>query len=95
MSPIFLITKTESAIVSESLKYEHRIFSLHLEYLLLGTFRPEDSVKRKVDLSVVLDSPLCGRVLDADFFRVVREVGDESAACGLRRWGQATGVALR
>lgn len=62
------------------------MLSSHLEYFLLGTFRPEDSVKREVDLS---------RVLDTDFLRVIWEVGDERTARGLRRWGLAAGIALR
>lgn len=62
---------------------------VHLEYFFLRTLRPKDSVEREINLPMVLDSPLCCRIFDADLFRVVRKVGDECAACGLRRLGQA------
>ncbi len=69
--------------------------SAYLEYFLLGTLRPEYSVEREVYLSVMLDGPLRGRVLDADLFWVVWKVGDERAASGWRGWRQGARVALR
>lgn len=44
---------------------------------------------------MMLDGPLYGRVLDADLFWVVWEVGDERAASGWRRWGQGARVTFR
>ena len=56
----------------------------HLENFFLRTLRPKHTVKREIDLPVVLRRPLGGGVLDADFLGIVREVGDERAACCLR-----------
>ena len=52
----------------------------HLENFFLRTLRLKHTVKREIDLPVVLRRPLGGGVLDADLLRVVGEVADKRAA---------------